>query len=213
MSERICPVCANVCYERLKKENTPYYECINCKMLYSDPIDQDNMVGGGNEIPRNQLQNHLRIERLDGLFKGKDKSKINVLDFGCGTGYLVKDLNAAGYVATGFDPFNPEFSRLPPKDSFEATTCVECLEHWAYPYAEIEVIHRSLKKHGIVYFESSFVDVAAQENIELEDFEYIEPKVGHSSIFSFHAIDLLMLSRGFLVGRHWNRHTKLYYKA
>ena len=171
------------------------------------------MVGGGAEIERNTQQNHLRIERLDSLFNGKDKSLINVLDFGAGHGYLVKDLNAAGYGAIGYDPYNPEFDRLPQKDYFQAVTCVECLEHWSFPYAEIEVIHRSLRKHGIVYFESSYVDVAEQEEIPLEDFEYISPQVGHSSIFSFHAIDLLMVGRGFRVGRHFNRHTKLYYKS
>src|ERR1700749_3137804 len=143
MTERICPVCANICFYRLTKKSTKYFQCSNCAMVYSDPLDQDNMVGGGNEIPRNELQNHLRLERLDIIFKGKDKGQINILDFGAGTGYLVKDLKNHGYNATGFDPYNPEFSKLPSNNYFDAITCIEVIEHCSYPFAEIEVMHRS----------------------------------------------------------------------
>lgn len=181
-------------------------------MLYCDPLDQDNMIGGGNEIPRNEQQNHLRIERLDSIFKGRDKASISVLDFGCGHGYFINDLLWAAYNATGYDPYNPEFSRLPLKDHFDAITCVEVIEHTSYPFPEIEVMYRSLKRFGVVYFETSFIDVSEQESIPLEEFEYVNTAVGHSSIFSHHALDLLMVGRGFKVGRHWNRHTRLFHK-
>lgn len=182
-------------------------------MLYCDPLSQEGLVGGGNEIPRNEQQNHLRIERLDSMFKGKDKSKINILDFGSGHNLFVDDLVKHGYNAFGYDAYNEQYSRLPPNNFFDAITCVEVIEHTSYPFPEIEVMYRSLRKNGFIYFESSYVDVAEQEQIPLEDFEYISPQAGHSSIFSFHAIDLLMVGRRFKVGRHFNRHTKLYYKS
>jgi len=182
-------------------------------MLYCDPLDQDGLVGGGNEIPRNEQQNHLRIERLDMLFKGKNRADLNVLDFGCGHGMLVNDLSKAGYATEGYDAYNEDFSRLPGKNKFDAVTCVETLEHTSFPFPEIEVVYRSLKKYGIFYVETSFVDVAEQEGIELEDFEYINTEVGHCTIFSHHAMDLLMVGRGFKVGRHFNRHARIYYKA
>lgn len=213
MTERICPVCANICFYRLTKKVTKYFQCSNCAMVYSDPIDQENMVGGGAEVPRNEQQNHLRIERLNAIFKGKEKPLIEVLDFGCGHGMLVSDLRNEGYDAVGYDAYNPEFSKLPPNNYFDAITCIEVIEHCSYPFAEIEVMHRSLKKYGVVIFETSFTDVASQENISLEDFTYLEPSVGHSTLFSHHSLDLLMVGRGFKVGRHFNRHVRIYYKA
>lgn len=213
MTERICPVCSNISFPRLKKKNIQYWQCTNCSMLYCDPLDQEGMVGGGNEIPRNELQNHLRIERLDSLFKDKNKAEINVLDFGCGTGYLIKNLQKAGYNAVGYDAYSEEFSRLPQKDFFQAITCVEVIEHTSYPFQEIEVMYRSLKRYGVVMLETSFTDVAEQENIPLEEFEYINVDVGHSTLFSHHSMDLLFVGRGFKVGRHFNRHVRIYYKA
>lgn len=213
MTERICPVCSNFCFERLKKGAIPYFKCTNCQMLYCDPLPQEDKVGGGNEIPRNKEQNHLRIERLDILFKDRQKSDVHVLDFGCGTGYLVNDLQQAGYRSTGYDAYSEKFNRLPPKDTFEAITCVEVIEHCSFPFPEIEVMYRSLKRYGVVMFETSFTNVADQEGIEFEDFEYLNTEVGHCTLFSHHALDLLMVGRGFKVGRHFNRHVRIYYKA
>ena len=60
--------------------------------------------------------------------------------------------------------------------------------------------------------ETSFVDIAAQEGIELEDFFYIEPSVGHSTIFSHHGLDLLMATKGLPPLQHFNRNVRLFYK-
>lgn len=213
MNYKKCPVCENATFPRLIKQDITYYQCCNCKMLFSGPLDQEGKVGGGNEEVRNVEQNHIRVERVEGLFKERKHSEINVLDFGAGHGRLVKDLKDFGYNAFGYDAYNEEFIRLPQKEYFDAVTCVETIEHTDAPYIEIDVIRRALKVGGGLMLETSFVDVAFQEGIELENFFYIDPSVGHSSIFSHHALDVLMVKKGFHIGPHWNRHVRFYIKA
>ena len=71
---------------------------------------------------------------------------------------------------------------------------------------------RSLIYGGIVMVETSFIDVANEENIPLEDFFYIAPQAGHSTIFSHHGLDLLFTLKGFAPIQHWNRHVRGFVK-
>lgn len=197
---------------RLRKGSTDYFQCTSCQSLLSGPLDNEGMVGGGNEIQRNTEQNHLRIERIDKAFAGMNKSRVSILDFGAGHGLLVKDLNAAGYNCDGYDAYNEEFSKLPEKGKYNIVTCIECLEHTSAPFIEIDVMWRSLVAGGLLMIESSFVNIAWEENIELEDFFYINPSVGHSSILSHHGLDVLMCKKGFIPISHWNRHVRAFLK-
>ena len=208
-----CPICSNVSYLRLKKDIVDYYQCTNCLTLFSEALDNSDMVGGGNEIPRNVEQNHLRIGRIDELVYSLPKHEVNILDFGCGTGMLIEDLKKHGYVnVDGYDAYNTGFSKLPERDKYHVISAIEVIEHTSAPYVEIDVMYRSLRKGGVVMLETSFVDIAKEEGIALEDFFYIEPKVGHSTIFSNHGLDLLFVSKGFKVVQHFNRNVKLYQK-
>lgn len=183
-------------------------------MLYCDPIEQEHLVGGGAEIERNTQQNHLRIERINSILKDRKKEDVFILDAGCGHGLLINDLKKDGYLNThGWDAYNPEYSRLPEKNKYDFIFCVEMLEHTSFSYPEVDVMFRALKNNSWLYIETSFVDVAEQENIDLSEFPYVAPDWGHTSIFSHHSLDVLMVGRGFKIGRHINRHCRLYYKS
>jgi hypothetical protein len=211
--KKSCPICNNAAPPRLKKGNVEYCQCSSCGTLFSEPIDQEGMVGGGNEVPRNELQNHIRIARVDELVAKMKKEDVYILDYGAGHGGLVKDLKTAGYINTvGFDPYNPEFSKFPERNKYDIITCIEVIEHTSAPYIELDVMCRSLMRNGIVIFETSFVDVATEENIELENFEYICPEVGHSTLFSHWGFDLILAIKGFRPIQHWNRHCRAYAK-
>ncbi len=207
-----CPCCNNYSPFRLRKKTTDYYQCTNCKTLFSAPLDNDNMVGGGNEIERNTEQNKGRIERFKSMFHSMKIENVNVLDFGCGHGYLIQDLLKEGFNATGYDAYSPEFDRLPIKDNFHLCSMVEVIEHLSYPFVELDCVHRSLVKGGMVYIETSFIDIAEEEGIELDEYFYIEPSVGHSTVFSHHGLDLIMAIKGFLPLQHINRNVRLYAK-
>ena len=209
MFARTCIVCDNTSNKRLVVSKVPYFQCESCKTLFSDPLPNEGMVGGGFEIERNLYQNKERISRVEKMF---GKAAVNVLDFGCGHGLLVADLISNGYNATGYDAYNPKFTKKPPKETFELVMAVEVVEHLSYPFYEFDFINRCLKPGGIFYIETSFVNVAEEEEIPLEDFEYISPSVGHSTIFSHHGLDLILALKGFVPQHHINRHVRLYRK-
>jgi SAM-dependent methyltransferase len=182
------------------KNGTEYFQDDN-GIIFCEPLNQDQMVGGGCEQVRNEMQNHLRLDRV---FRLKDNA--NVLDFGCGNGLLIRDMKAVGIKCTGYDKFNPKFKKLPKKETFDIVIMVEVIEHLNEPFAELDLIYQSLVKGGVVMIETSFTDW-----LTLED-SYIEPTVGHSTIFSHRGLTELMASKGFTEGGHFDRNVRIYKK-
>lgn len=211
MKEAICLICRNISPFYLKKDSTDYYKCESCNTIFCGPLDQENMVGGMHEDGR-ALQNDIRLDRIKTMTAGMKKEDIQILDFGCGHGYLVEYLKNEGYNVTGYDAYNPDFSRLPEANKFHLCICVEVIEHTSYPFVELEVMNRSLMVGGLLYIETGFYDVMIEDKIAPEDYVYIEPKVGHSTIFSHHSLDLLLSYRGFITRRHFDRNCRLYEK-
>lgn len=207
MANRICPCCDGSATKRLSKKGVDYFQCEKCETLFSDPIDNSNMVGGGFEEERNVQQNEERIKRFVSLVGNDSK----VLDFGCGHGLLMNDCVTAGLDCKGFDKFNPEYDKMP-EGKFNLISLVEVIEHLSFPYGEIDIAYNKLEDNGILYIETSFIDVAKEENIPLEDFFYIEPSVGHATIFSHEGLDLLMKRKGFVPINHINRNVRAYQK-
>jgi SAM-dependent methyltransferase len=182
------------------KNGIEYFQDDN-GIIFCEPLNQDQMVGGGCEQVRNEMQNYLRLDRV---FRLKDNA--NVLDFGCGNGLLIKDMKAVGIKCTGYDKFNPKFKKLPKKETFDIVIMVEVIEHLNEPFAELDLIYKSLVKGGVVMIETSFSDW-----LTLED-SYIEPSVGHSTIFSHRGLTELMASKGFTEGGHFDRNVRIYKK-
>lgn len=207
-----CVVCANDAHPRLEKGPVTYFECCNCKLLFCEPLSQEGLVGGGAEAERNKLQNEERLFRVVELGKQMGlKEQMNILDWGCGHGMLVRDLKDAGWPNSyGYDPYNPEFDWSPTKDKFDLVLSVEVFEHFSFPFNEIHGIRRSLKVGGRVYIETGFLNATWEDGLALEDNPYIEPTVGHSTIWTHHALDLAMIMRGFLVDQRFNRHCSVY---
>jgi ubiquinone/menaquinone biosynthesis C-methylase UbiE len=202
----LCPVCFAEAKFMFIKSGTYYYQCNHCRTLFSDALVNDNMVGGTNEPVRNE-NNTERIERIKKYGTG-----ISVLDFGCGHGLFVRDMRKAGLDAVGYDKFNTLVNVLPNR-KFDVVTMIEVIEHLNHPFDEINQIYKLLNPGGIVYIETSFVDIADEFGISLEEFEYVNPKIGHSTIFSHYGLDILMKDKKFIPQQHLNRNTRIYKKV
>lgn len=203
-----CSICNSESEIIFTKSNYDYYECSNCKSLFIPyGIDQSNMVGGGFELERNTQQNHERLQR----FIRYATIFGTILDYGCGNGMLVDYCNKREQECDGYDKFNPKYDKIPNK-KYNLVSMVEVIEHTFKPFSEIDEIYNLLLPNGILYIETSFVDIANEENILLNDFFYIEPKIGHCTIFSHKGLDILMESKGFKVLQPINRNVRIYQK-
>jgi len=208
---RTCVICSNEAPHRLTKGHTLYYQCESCRTLFSDPLSQDGLCGGQHEAGR-ALQNDIRLDRIKTMTRGMKKEDIRILDFGCGNFMLGKYLQDKGYDVMGYDAYNEEYSRLPEKNKYHICLCIECVEHLSSPFIELDVMHRSLVEGGLCYFESGFINIAIRDNIQLEDYLYVNPDAGHATVFSHHGLDLLLQIKGFLPKRHFDDNTRLYRK-
>lgn len=214
MEYKICPICNNHAEVAVVKKSVEYFQCSSCKTLFCGELDNDNKVGGGFEYERNTIQNHIRIERIEKINRslGVPIKELNILDFGCGNFMLGSDLIDAGYNCDGYDLYNEKYQKLPEQNKYHIITAIEVIEHTSAPYVEIDVMYRSLTNYGVVMIETSFVDVAIQDKISFEDYFYIDPEPGHSTIFSHHSLDLIMALKGFVPQEHFDRHVRIYQK-
>ena len=182
------------------KSGVEYFQDEN-GIIFCEPLDQANKLGGTKENERNISQNLTRIERVKQIKEGA-----NVLDFGCGNGLLVNDFKQSGINASGYDKFSTLYKKRPKKESFDIVLMIEVIEHLTSPFKELDLIYKSLVKGGSVIVETSFTDW-----LTLED-TYIEPSIGHSTIFSHKGLTKLMQSKGFIEGEHIDRNTRVYTK-
>lgn len=183
------------------KQGVEYWQDNN-GIIFSNPIDQSGLVGGGHEEGRNTLENPERLKRVISL-SGENG---HVLDFGCGHGLLVKYLRENKIPCWGYDKFNPEFEQHPLFNSIDLIVSVECFEHLAEPFDEIDLMFNWLRSGGKIYVETSFSDWLTIES------DYVNPLAGHNTIFSHKGLDELMTSKGFHIGEHINRNCRVYIK-
>jgi hypothetical protein len=202
-----CFVCNETANNSFIKEGEQYYQCSSCKSVFSKELNNSYMVGGTCEIERNN-NNQLRLERLVSIGA---KISSSILDYGCGNGLFIKYLKTLNYNCDGYDRYNSDYQIVIQK-KYDYINMVEIIEHLTYPYNELDEVYDLLKNGGSLYIETSFVDMAEQDGIELKDFAYINPKIGHSTIFSHKGLDMLMESKGFVTGVHFNRNSRLYIK-
>jgi SAM-dependent methyltransferase len=203
-----CIVCGNESPLLFVKGGYDYFQCHYCKTIFTPGgIDQKDMVGGEHEVGRNEIENALRIDRITSLVGKYGR----ILDYGCGHGMLVEDCKAFGLDAVGYDKFNPDFDNMP-EGQFNIVSLIECVEHLAAPFEELDVIYDKLLPYGILFVETSFWDVAVDEDIPMDTFFYIAPKNGHSTIFSHFGLDVLMRQKGFKVVPAINRNVRIFQK-
>lgn len=203
--------CGKIAIKRLTKQKVSYYICIDCGTLFSKSLPNDNMVGGTNEEERNDSQNYERFFRVYSLLGDKLFLESNVLDFGCGNARFVGYLAVRGFRIWGYDKYSETHNDLP-TEKMDIVTMIEVIEHLSHPFEELDQIHSLLNENGFLYIETSFTDIAVEDGIELEDFAYVNPIIGHSTIFSHKGLEMLLRRKGFKLFNKINRNTFVFQK-
>lgn len=203
-----CVICDANSSIIFNKGGYDYHQCEHCQTVFiPGGLPQGGKVGGEHEVGRNEKENHIRIGRILELVGKYGK----IWDFASGHGYLVRDCKAAGLDAVGYDKFNPECDKIP-EGQFNICTMIEIIEHTTSPFEELDIIYNKVLPGGVVMIESSYVDVAAEENIPLNSFFYLNVENGHCTMFSHYGLDLLMKKKGFSVCNPINRNVRIYVK-
>jgi hypothetical protein len=202
MSKTKSPITGKVAKKAFVKGGVQYYTD-ELNNIFCNKLDQSNMVGGGNEDTRNTDEMNLvrmyRIQKLSG------KQQPTILDYGCGSGLMVTYMQDAGIDCDGYDPYNGYYADvLSLKKEYDVIVLTEVIEHLTAPFAELQEIKYLCHPGSKVMIETSFTEWITQDDI------YINPEVGHCTIFSHAGLDNLMAQFGFIPDNHINRNVRIY---
>lgn len=100
-----------------------YYRCKKCKFIFTKAFDDfsneefQKYIYNDDYIVFDPDYNTKRPMYIcDMLINNLFLSKhLNILDYGCGNGNLVKMLQKNGYNIKGYDPFSKKFNKIPKK--------------------------------------------------------------------------------------------------
>ena len=218
-----CPVCQhktdtfkfNVMFHNTKRHEgfeQPYYqynECLHCgayhcstmrdwthkqfaDMVYNDGYAEYD--GDINNPYGNRPTFHINL-LWDVFMHFQDKE---ILDYGCGKGFVVENMNEAGWHLSGYDPFNVKYNGTRPIEhcKYALITAFEVLEHIYNPVEVFEQFNGLLHDGGMVYATTDVVDRMVGN---IQDNYYTCPRVGHVVLHRFASLEYIACRTGFQV--------------
>lgn len=197
-----CIICGRETTPRFSKNFdrtvVDYCHCSDCGHLTATDLEALPDYAGGRyfaEIdtgwePRNKrmLEFVRIISRLPAIAVSRGST---ILDFGCGSGSLVHDLNHARFNAFGFEPHpestvahkifaTPQEAKSAVSCGADLVTCIEVLEHLREPDEMLQIISGLLHPSGYLLISTGLYS----EKVHNENWYYLNPTAGHVSIFS-----------------------------
>ena len=181
-----CQVCDQPAVYQFSKLEQPYYVCAHCGAVGTPQIDPKVILteNHSNTLRHQGELDDVRLQRMDHAF-GKPVTEI--LDFGCGQGEFVAEVNARGRRCRGIDQHTELQLRDVPDASIDAINLVEVIEHLYAPREIFAEFQRVLKPGGIVHIETSIVDGQG----DLTGWDYLDPRIGHCLVHSSRSLEIL----------------------
>ncbi|MCK5114004.1 MAG: class I SAM-dependent methyltransferase [Phycisphaerae bacterium] len=174
-------------------EKFPVWRCGGCKSIHSrDEVDLDKyyerypffaqkldwVLSGG-------------YRRLLGRLKSAGLRRTDrIIDYGCGSGLLVKYLCRAGYNAVGYDPYSKEHGDPAVLESqYDVLIAQDVIEHAADPREALKMLGSLVTPEGLIA-----IGTPNAAGIDFSHAAHIHPlhQPYHRHIFAFDALERLV---------------------
>jgi SAM-dependent methyltransferase len=135
---------------------------------------------------------------LISMFGDRARS-IKHLDYGGGSGLLVKLLNGSGWQSVSYDPFVDKAVNVEQLGQFDLITAFEVFEHVPDVQNLMSNLRILLSPNGLVLFSTLLSDGNIHRNQRLS-WWYASPRNGHISLFSRNSLAILARNNRFDFG-------------
>jgi len=209
-----CVICGSEAAKRFSRPlygaEVEYFQCPQCSHLTVKEDEgtrvhsQEHFHAIGPRWKERQarvLSSIIRLTQLPGIRLAR---VCRILDYECGPGDLVRELNRSGFDAFGYEPCPAgphvsarvfsEFGVLAKKIfRFDIATLVGVLEHTRQPDEVLDQVASRLHSQGyLLLYAETF-----QEGRHNKDWHYLNPADGHISIYSEKSLQMLMTRHDF----------------
>ena len=211
-----CVICDSHAKENFKKkfreQVVVYFQCSECGHLSTSDFDTDELYSESNyfsSVDEGWKQRNERIRRYLRFLRRLPVIKIYsgtpVLDFGCGVGELVNQLNEDQFEAWGYEPFPstpPTSERISTasddldrfEDGFRLITMIEVVEHLRAPGEVLDTVSSVLQSGGYLLVSTDMY----KPGTHTDGWYYLNPAAGHVSIFTESSLRFFFSEHGFV---------------
>jgi SAM-dependent methyltransferase len=186
------------------KESFPVWRCKNCRSIHArDEVDLAHYYG---TYPFYKQKYDWRLKVvyaniLRRLRNAKLRPEERILDYGCGSGHLVRYLKSKGFKnAVGYDAFSDEFndpSLL--EKSYDCIVSQDVLEHVLEPHELLDTFGKLTKPGGLICIGTPNAD--AIDLTRVEDHVHALHQPYHTHILAIDALKEAGRNRGWTVDR------------
>lgn len=173
-------------------EKVTYWTCTGCQSIFTPQIP-DSVLRLQNEAGAERNAEDTLIARYERITSRT--LCLKMIDFGCGDGQFVRYLRLQGIVADGVDRKTKYQLSSADNHSVDAISSIESLEHVYHPRLLFKEFQRVLRPGGILYLETCPISAMPDPQTH----PYINPEIGHCTIYSVLALRYLAETSGMCV--------------
>jgi SAM-dependent methyltransferase len=193
-----------------------YYQCENCKFLFTPALDDDDHTEIYDETYWNnqdpdwygRVTETFRLVAMANELLHSQIDKFEVLDFGCGIGgFLDMAHRSLNINVWGTDIIPPKvgkewFLKDLGDRKFDVITACEVIEHLPNPREVFDKIRSHLKSPGVFAFQTAQWDPSVLDR----NWWYLGPGNGHISLYSREGLDYVFREMGGAGRRLWSEY-------